>query len=319
MKRILVTGANGFVGKPLCAELGRTGCYVRGAVRSLDLSGAAPGFDPVVVGEVGPDTDWEAALEDIDVVIHLAGRVHVMKETSGNPLAEFRRVNTAGTSRLAKLAADKGVKRLLFISTVKVNGEVSVTPFTEQDSPHPVDDYAVSKWEAEQALREISEETGLEIVIIRPPLIYGPGVRGNFLRMLKWVDSGFVLPFRSIVNRRSLIALDNFVDLVRICVQHPSAANKTFLISDGADLSVPELIDEIAAAMGKAPRMRAVPVPLLKILTKALGFSKEFERLSESLQVDTSSVANCLEWTPPLSVNEGIVKTVQWYQKECAQ
>ena len=237
---ILVTGANGFVGTALCRYLVASGVEVRGAVRRLDRPGVqVNGVEYVQVGEIGPGTDWSAALQGVDVVIHLAARVHVMKEFSRDPLADFRAVNTAGTESLAKLAATKGVRRIVYLSSIKVNGSVGAG-FTEADAPHPQDAYALSKWEAEQALHRISGETKLEVVVLRPPLVYGPGVGGNFLRLMKLMRRRWLLPLASVHNRRSLIYLGNLVDAIALSVGHPAAAGETFLVSDGEDLSTAE-------------------------------------------------------------------------------
>jgi len=299
---LAVTGATGFVGSSLCRVADGKGLRVRRALRQDDGQGG------VVVGDLGPDTDWSPALEGVDAVVHLAARVHVMDEEAEDPLAEFRLVNAAGTENLARQAAEAGVQRLVFLSTIKVNGE-STPPgqsFTPDDPPNPQDPYAVSKYEAEQALRQVEKETGLEVVIIRPPLVYGPGVKGNFLRLIQLVQKGYPLPLGLVQNKRSLVAIDNLVDLIITCVKHPAAAGQTFLISDGEDLSTPELVRKIARAMGKKPRLVPVPLVMLRLAGRITGKSAEVERLLGSLQVDISGTREMLGWTPRISADEAI-------------
>ena len=240
--RFLVTGANGFVGKPLCVELFRRGHVVRAASRSAHA--ASDGFEQATVGSIDGVTDWSAALRDLDVVIHLAARVHIMKDGAADPLAAFRKVNVAGTLNLARQAAAAGVKRLVFVSSVKVNGEYTSPgqAFTESDLPAPQDAYGVSKHEAELGLRQIAVESGIEVVIIRPPLVYGPGVKANFAVLMRAVRRGWPLPLGAVHNQRSLVGLGNLVDLIVTCLTHPAAANQTFLVSDGEDVSTTELL-----------------------------------------------------------------------------
>jgi len=266
------------------------------------------GQDGVVVGDLGPDTDWSSALEGVDAVVHLAARVHVMDEEAEDPLAEFRRVNVAGTDNLARQAAEAGVKRLVFLSSIKVNGEVTQpgNPFTVEDAPAPQDPYAVSKFEAEEALRRVEKETGLEVVIIRPPLVYGPEVKGNFLRLIQLVQKGYPLPLGRVNNKRSLVALDNLVDLILTCLDHPGAAGQTFLVSDGEDLSTPELVRKIARAMGKKPRLVPVPLVMLRLAGRITGKSAEVERLVGSLQVDIGHTCETLGWQAVVSVDEAV-------------
>ena len=313
--KVLVTGANGFIGHALCARLLSEGFYVRGAVRSRSSACAPQGIDISIINSIGRDTDWTNALRGIDVVIHLAARVHIMRETSGDPLTVFRNVNAEGTSLLARMAADAGVKRIVFLSTVKVNGEgTEKHRFTELDTPSPHDDYSTSKWEAEQALHNISDSTGLEIVILRPPLVYGQGVKANFLRLLDMVNRNIPLPLSMVNNKRSMIYIGNVVDAIIKCIEHPDAANQTFLVSDGQDVSTPELIRMIAGAMGKKARLFPFPVSLLKIIGKVLGKTAEVERLTGSLQIDTANIRDILGWKPPFTMEEGIYETVRWYR-----
>ena len=249
--KVLVTGASGFVGSSLCAHLITKGHAVRGAVRSTSDK-PLPGVDVRVVSDLSADTNWSEALTGINVVVHCAARVHIMNEASVDPLTAFRKANVKGTACLVKQAVDKGVRRFVYISSVKVNGEVTDgNPFRADDNPAPEDYYGISKWEAEQALRGIADETNLEIVIIRPPLIYGPGVSANFLRLMQGVMLGVPLPLGAINNSRSLVALENLVDLIETCLDHPEAVDQTFLVSDGEDLSLKSLLQRLALALGK--------------------------------------------------------------------
>ena len=311
---ILVTGANGFVGNELIRCLQEAGRSVCAAVRShvpLDT----PGLTTTVVGSIGSKTDWQPSLKDVDTVIHLASRVHVMRETSLDPLAEFREVNVEGTKNLALQASQAGVKRFIYVSTVKVNGEISGDdPFRESDPPCPTDHYAVSKWEAEQALWSVSQISGIEVVVIRPPLVYGPGVRANFLRLMHWVDRGYPLPFGAVRNRRSLLYLGNLVDGLIHCVDNPSAANQTFLLSDAETLSTPELIRELACALGRRANLVNIPVGMLRIAGRVTRRSKVISRLVDSLWVDSSNIVNRLGWRPPFTVEQGLAETAMWYR-----
>ena len=307
---ILVTGANGLVGKRLVSRLVEAGLSVRAAVRSVDL--AADVGDQVTVGPIDKTTDWQRSLQDVQVVAHLAARVHVMHDTEVNPLAAFRKVNVDGTLNLARQAAAAGVKRFIFISSVKVNGE-STSPgraFTETDTPNPQDAYAISKMEAEQGLRQLAAATGMEVVIIRPPLVYGPGVKANFAALMRAVQKGWPLPLGAIHNQRSLVALDNLVDLIITCITHPQAANQTFLVSDGQDLSTTELIRGMAQAAGVPARLLPVPVWALQAGAKLLGKGDAVQRLCGNLQVDISKARKLLGWVPPISSDEGLRRCV---------
>jgi nucleoside-diphosphate-sugar epimerase len=309
--RILVTGASGFIGKALCLELLRRGCSVNGAVRRIESRTVlANGIDPIVVGAIDPATDWNAALAGCDAVVHLAARVHVMDDEAADPLAEFRKVNTDGTLNLARQAAQAGVKRFVFISTIKVNGEGRDEPYREADAPAPLDAYAISKWEAEQGLQRIAQETGLEVVILRPPLLYGPGVKANFQRLIQAVARDWPLPFGAVRNRRSLLYLGNFVDAIRLCTEHPGAAGQTFLLDDGEAVSTPELIRRLAHAMNRPARLLAVPVGVLQFVGTLLGKRAEVARLAGSLYVDSSAIRSRLGWKPPFSMEEGLAATV---------
>jgi UDP-glucose 4-epimerase len=257
---------------------------------------------------LAPSTDWSTALNGVSVVVHCAARVHVMRDTSVDPLEEFRRVNVQGTLNLARQAAAAGVRRFVFVSSIKVNGEATQPgcPFTADDILAPLDPYGVSKMEAEQALREIVRQTGMEVVIIRPPLVYGPGVKANFAAMMRWLQRGVPLPLGAIHNQRSLVALDNLVDLIMTCIKHPAAANQTFLVSDGEDASTTELLRRMGQAMGHPARLLPVPASWLKLAAGLIDKRDVAQRLCGSLQVDISKTRELLGWVPPVSLDEGL-------------
>ena len=316
--RVRVTGANGFVGRALCAEASVRGFVVGGVSRSAcHLPGDT---ESLVVGSLDERTDWRAALTGADIVIHLAARVHVMQDTATDPLVEFRRVNVQGTLNLARQAAAAGVRRFVFISSIKVNGETTELdqPFTADDEPAPLDPYGISKMEAEQGLREIAAKTGMEVVIIRPPLVYGPGVKANFQTMMRWLARGVPLPLGAIHNRRSMVALDNLVDLILTCIDHPAAANQTFLVSDGEDLSTTQLLQRLGRALGRPARLIPVPAMLLKVGAALVGKPAIAQRLCGSLQVDISKTQQLLGWVPPLSIDEGLKKAAEGYWREAS-
>jgi nucleoside-diphosphate-sugar epimerase len=303
---ILVTGASGFVGQALKAKLAEVGRFdTVGAIRSASQARHA---SYVAIGNLDVSANWEQALEGRDVVIHTAARVHIMKDEVPDPLAEYRKVNVDGTLNLARQASEAGVRRFVFISSIKVNGEQTPLhqPFTPEDAPEPEDAYGISKMEAEQGLRELAAETGMEAVIIRPPLVYGPCVKGNFASMIKLVGKGLPLPLGAVHNQRSLVALDNLVDLIITCIDHPGAANQTFLVSDGEDVSTTQLLQGVAQAMGKPSRLIPVPASLLQFAATLLGKKAVAQRLLGSLQVDISHTQKCLNWTPPLTVKQGL-------------
>jgi nucleoside-diphosphate-sugar epimerase len=312
---ILVTGANGFVGKSLCIELHRQGQTVRAVTRSANLH--VENIEAVSICTIDGETDWAQALLGVNVVIHLAARVHVMKDTASDALAEFRRVNVEGTLNLARQAVEAGVQRFIFLSSIKVNGEGTLLgqPYTAEDQPAPVDPYGISKREAEDALRQLASETGMEVVIIRPPLIYGPGVKANFQSMIRWLDKGIPLPLGAIHNQRSLVALDNLIDLIVTCIHQPAAANQIFLVSDGEDLSTPELLQRMAAALGKKARLMPVPGFLLEWGARLSGKQAIAQRLCGSLQADISKARALLDWKPPVNIDESLHKTAQYYMK----
>lgn len=303
--KALVTGAAGFVGTALCARLIAAGYGVVPAVRRMSC---LP--HEVVVGNLDALTDWRIALTGCNAVIHLAARVHVMGNTAQNEMEQYRATNTDATLNLARQAANAGVKRFVYISSIKVNGEGRGAPYRETDVPAPEDAYAISKWEAEKGLRQIALETGLEVTILRPPLVYGPGVKANFLRLMCTVERGWPLPLGAIRNRRSLLYLGNFVDAIRLCVEHPAAAGQTFLLDDGKPVSTPELIRALAQAMGRPVRFLAVPVSVLEMGGALLGKRAVVARLTGSLYVDSSAIQLSLGWTPPFSMEAGLAATV---------
>jgi nucleoside-diphosphate-sugar epimerase len=311
LKEVLVTGANGFIGRALCERMIAEEWQVRGAVRSP--ASLLTGFEPAVVGAIGLDTDWSNALTGINTVVHLASRVHVMNDTTDDPIAEFCRVNVAGTERLARIAAKTGVRRFVYLSSVKVNGEGGPVSYTERDTPAPQDPYGISKWEAEQVLHKIAAESGLEVVIIRPPLVYGPEVKANFLRMIEVVNRDIPLPLASISNRRSLIYLGNLIDAIVACTAHPKAAGQMYLVSDGEDVSTPELIRSVAAALGKPARLFPFPPALMRLAGRLTGKSEAVERLLGSLTIDSTKIRRELNWKPPYTMNQGLKETAKWY------
>jgi nucleoside-diphosphate-sugar epimerase len=307
-RSILLTGATGFVGRALAARLVADGWCVRPATRRRGQLA-----DAAVVGNIDGHTDWRAALDGVETVIHLAARVHVMRDAARDPLAEFRRVNVEGTLNLARQAAQAGARRFVFMSTLKVNGEATpaTAPFTEDAAPAPQDAYAISKFEAEQGLLKLAETTEMTVVIIRPPLVYGPGVKGNFAAMASWLRRGLPLPLGAVANRRSLIALDNLVDFVALCAdseKSPRAANKVFLIADGEDVSTPELLRRVARAYDVKARLLSVPPVWLYAGARLLGKSALAERLLGSLTVDVSRARELLGWRPVSSMDEQLRK-----------
>lgn len=317
LKRVLVTGAAGFVGRALCKRMVDNGWKVHGTTRSSGQAAAIPvGVDSIEIRSISETTDWSKALDNIDTVVHLAARVHVMKDNVSDPLAAFREVNVGGADCLARAAAVAGVRRFIYVSSVKVCGEGKPLPYTEQDAPAPQDHYGVSKWEAEQALSKVAAETGIEVVIIRPPLVYGPYVKANFIRMLKLVRIVLPLPLGAIKNKRSMIYVGNLVDAIVTCLEHPNAAGETFLVSDGEDVSTQKLIRMIASEMNKSSRLVPVPPALLKLIGKVAGKTAEVERLTSSLCVDSSKIRRMLDWKPPFTMEEGIKETVEWFSAE---
>lgn len=307
---ILVTGATGFIGSALCSKLSELDINLIRAVRTGNSSNRI-----VVIGGIDGGTDWSEALQGVDTVIHCAARAHVMPDTATDPLQEFRKVNTEASLNLGRQAANRGVKRFIFLSSIKVNGEETRLgqPFTAEQAAAPVDPYGISKWEAEKALHELSRSSAMEIVIIRPPLVYGPGVKGNFRSMMNWLIKGLPLPLASIKNQRSLVAVDNLIDLIITCISHPAAANQTFLISDGEDVSTPELLHRTASAIGRPARLFSVPICILQFVANMIGKQSTYLKLCTSLQVDIVKTREILGWTPPVKIDQALRNTVKTF------
>jgi UDP-glucose 4-epimerase len=309
--KILVTGANGFVGRVLCPLLEQSGYQVTRVVRNAVAS------EEKSVGKITETTNWSFALEDgVDAVVHLAAKVPLSSAVAGSSanetLEEYCRVNAWSTENFARQCAAKGVKRFVFISTVKILGEGASQPYQADDLAIPCDAYAISKWEAEQLLQQIGSASGMEVVILRPPLVYGPGVQGNFLKMLDAVYRRRPLPFGLVRNRRSLIYVDNLADAIRVCLTHP-AANKTWMVSDAEDVSTPDLIRDLAATLQRSTLLLPVPVSLMIWAGKLLGKGDMVSRLVGSLSVDSLPIRTTLSWSPPYSLKSGLKKTVEWY------
>lgn len=312
MNKILVTGADGFLGSALCNCLQNGNHHVVKVCRTSTM----PSVN--AIGDMSCFKEWSSLLVGVDTIVHCAAQISVTSDLYSEQLIELRRVNVDATLNLARQAVLVGVRRFLFISSIKVNGEgkLSREAYTTSDLPAPEDAYATSKAEAERGLLQLAEEMGLEVVIIRPPLVYGPRVKGNFLRMLSWLQRGVPLPLRCVTeNRRSLVALDNLVDLLVTCVDHPAAANKTFLVSDGEDLSTADLLRRLGKAMGKRARLLPVPLALLQTAAKLLGKGDMAQRLLGNLQVDISHTCQTLGWNPPISVDEGLRRAVKGFNE----
>lgn len=322
---ILVTGASGFVGRALCQELAIRSHLVHAVVRSLnaDLGFESPYIRSVAVGNLDADTDWREVLQDFvqdyrelpHGIIHCAGRTHVMEETAGDVLAAYRESNVGVTRQLATHAAEAGIKRLVFLSSIKVNGERTefAQPFRYECQPKPEDAYGLSKQETEEALWAVAQSSGLEVMVVRSPLVYGPGVKGNLLRLMGLVHKGLPLPLGSINNRRAMIGIDNLVDFLISCVQHPNPAAQTLLVSDDEDLSTPELLRSLAEHMNRKPRLFPMAVSLLKLMGSVTGKQAEIARLTESLRVDCSHAQQVLGWKPPVQTQLGLKRMVDWY------
>jgi nucleoside-diphosphate-sugar epimerase len=308
--RIVLTGSSGFVGQCLLNELLEANHLVTAVLRRL-VDEVDPRVNLQVIDNFANSLNWGTLLQGQDVVVHCAARVHVMHDTSSDPLVEFRKVNVDGTLNLARHAAEAGVRRFIFISSIKVNGEGTALgkSYKADDVPSPVDPYGISKMEAEQGLQALAAATGMEVVIIRPVLAYGPGVKANFLSMMRWLNKGVPLPFGSIYNKRSLVALDNLVDLIVTCIDHPAAANQTFLVSDGEDLSTSELLGKMAMALGKPARLLPLPSWMLGLGARLLGKQALAQRLRGSLQVDITKTRELLGWSPPVSVDDALRQT----------
>lgn len=314
---ILVTGATGFVGGRLVTRLATEPSFngvvasVRRKTESLPL-----GVQQILTGDLLPTTDWGTALKSVDEVVHCAARVHVMHDDTSDPLQAYREVNVRATLNLARQAAYAGVRRFVFVSSIKVNGETTLPghAFTADDVPAPADAYGVSKLEAEEELLELAAQTDMDVVVVRPPLVYGPGVKANFHSMMRWLERGVPLPLGAIQNARSLVALDNLVDLLATCVTHPAAAGQIFLVSDGEDISTTELLRRTAKQMGNKAFLLPVPASVLAWGAALLGKRAVAQRLCSSLRLDISKTRQLLGWTPPVSVDEGLRLTAEGFR-----
>jgi len=320
LTRVLLTGSTGFVGQALSQKLLDKNFDLIAAVRKR--SSTLPKLaKQVIIEGLTSEADWLAALNGVSIVIHTAARVHVMNDNVADPLVEFRNVNVEGTLNLAKQAVSAGVKRFIFLSSIKVNGEATGIgkPFTADDSPSPIDPYGISKAETEKALMEISAKSGMEVVIIRPVLVYGPDVKANFLSMMRWLSRGFPLPLGAINNKRSLVSIDNLIDLIIVCIDHPAAANQVFLVSDGEDLSTTNLLQRLGNALEKPARLISIPSGLINVVASLLGKRKVAQRLLGSLQVDITKTRELLNWSPPVSVDVALKQTAKVFlQKDNA-
>lgn len=317
MPKVLLTGGTGFVGRPLLEALA-TAKYPVVSVTRKSPPITLCGVHSYVLPIFSDSNNWDVPLKGVEVVIHSAGRVHIMNEIHSNPLQAFREVNVGATLNLARQAAEAGVKRFIFISSVKVNGEETGRnrAFKPSDAPAPLDDYGVSKLEAEQALMALAKQTAMSVTIIRPVLVYGPGVKANFEKMLAAVDKGLPLPFRTINNRRSLVFIDNLIDLILLCTHHPKAANRIFLVSDGEDLSIGQILQKLAVAMNKKTPIFACPQFILELAASVVGKKEFFQRLCGSLQVDISDTRQLLGWSPPIGIDEAFAITARYYKEK---
>ena len=313
---VLVTGATGFIGRNVCADLHAAGFHVRAAVRSS--ASLSDDWEQIEIGEIRADTAWDAALDNVHAIVYLASHSPQAGENPEDAKRAYKQVLVEGSERLARAALAAGVRRLLYISTIKVNGEATPinVPFTEDTPPRPEDVYGLSKWQAEQMLKEIGSNSPLEVVILRLPLVYGPGVRANFLSLLRLVERGFPIPLRSVHNRRSMLYVKNLADVIIRCIDAPQASGETFLVSDNMDVSTPELLEKLAAQLGRKLHSWPIPVALLHGAGKLLGKSAMVNRITGSLIVDTRKVRQQLEWAPPFTLDEGLRDTVQWYLTE---
>jgi nucleoside-diphosphate-sugar epimerase len=310
---ILITGATGFIGKALTEYLCKIQKYnVRICVRKNPIDFPSD-VDVVIVGDLSKSEFSPNIFSDVTCIIHLAGRAHKVNGNDAHALQKFRDVNVRGSLNLAKKASKHGVKRFIFLSSIGVNGNSSLTPFSEQDIPAPIQNYAISKFEAEQGLKEVSSTTGLELVIIRPPLVYGPCAPGNFATLIQWMNRNIPLPLGAIHNKRSFIAIDNLIDLILTCIEHPAAANQVFLVSDGEDLSTTELLSRLTLALGKKSRLFPINQQFLELSLKLINKYNLAQQLCGSLQVDISKAQNLLNWSPPIDVDEGLRKTAQFF------
>lgn len=311
--RLLVTGGSGFVGQALVSKaLLDANWQVRASVRGHAPD--RPGAERALVGDLSATTDWRATVAGVDTIVHTAARVHVMRGSVADTLSEYRRVNVEVTLNLAHQAVEAGVRRLIFLSSIKVNGERTLSrPYTADDAPAPLDPYGISKLEAEEGLHRIAQDGRMEVVIIRPVLVYGPGVKANFHTLMRWLYRGVPLPLGAINNRRSLVARENLVDLILTCARHSAAANQTFLVSDDEDLSTPALLRRLSHALGRSAHLLPIPTALLITAARVLGRGDAAQRLCGSLQVDISKTRQRLGWAPPVSVDAALRRTAQHF------
>lgn len=315
MNRILVTGASGFIGTALCKRLLSDGYKVTAALRRPVKPFLDEGIKTVNVGNIDAQTDWSDIVENVDAVIHLAARAHVISDHASDSIDAYRKVNVTGTAKLAQHAVLAGIKRFVYLSSVKVNGEENAIAYKEQDRPFPEDAYGISKMEGEAQLKAIAGSSDMDFVIIRPPLVYGPGVKANFLTLMKLVDRKVPLPLARVSNRRSMIYLGNLVDCIYKCVIHPAAAGQTYMVSDDRDVTTPELIRLIAAALKTRSVLFPFPQLFLHAVGNLVGKGDAVKRLLGSLTVDISKIKRDLIWTPPFSVEFGLLKTAQWFKE----
>jgi UDP-glucose 4-epimerase len=312
---VLVTGAGGFVGSILCGTLARSGFRVRAAVRNGRPT-PADAAEHVVIGDLGADLDWREALSGVDLVVHLAARAHVLGDPAANSVL-YREANALGTLNLSRQSAAAGVRQFIFLSSVKVNGEATASrAFASQDEPQPRDAYGISKWEAEQFVMGVGAQTGMGVGIIRPPLVYGPRVKANFLRLMRWIDKEKILPLGAVHNKRSFVSVWNLCDLILRLLSASEAPSGVWMVSDGEDVSTPELIRQIAKAMDRRTRMPALPVGVLQFFGYVSGYRPQVDRLCGSLAVDITNTRTELGWSPPVSLAEGLERTVRWYLAE---
>ena len=320
-ERVLVTGADRFVGKYVCRKLIASGFIPRAGVRTLqlwpELQCVVPGLTEYsLLGDLSANPELRGPLAGVSVVVHLAARVHVMRESAGDPLQEYRRVNVDGTKSIALAAVAAGVRRFIFVSTVKVHGESTFAePFREDMPPNPEGAYAVSKWEAEEALRSIASESGLEVVIVRPPLVYGPGVRGNFLRLIRFVDRALPLPWSKRGNCRSMIGAENLADFLVLCVDHSNAAGQSFLVKDSEEISTRELITRLARILARPVRLVPVPEALIRLAARLTFKQEAANRVLDSLVIDSRRAQQELQWVPPVPLDDGLAATCRWYRE----
>jgi len=311
--KILISGAAGFIGSQLVKHLLQKKHLVKSVIREKKYGKKDKTSAEEICKIIEPMTPWGEDLRDVNTVIHLAARVHIMNDKASNPIYEFRKSNTLSTLNFAEQAANAGVRRFIFLSSIKVNGENTFNGnyFHSIDNPEPQDPYSKSKYSAEQGLLEIAKKTGLEVVIIRPPLVYGPNVKGNFCNMMKWLQKGIPLPLGAIHNQRSLIALANLIDLITTCIDHPAAAGQTFLVSDGEDLSTTKLLRRLGLGLGKPARLLPVPQIWLETSLNLIGKQAIAQRLCGNLQIDISRTREILNWSPPVRVDDALQQTAQ--------